>query len=199
VLLRHGETVLGRDRYLGSRVDPPLSATGEAEARAARARLRGVTPVVVVASPLRRALETAAIAVPGALPQVDARWAELDFGALSGLTWREVEARFPAVAAAWRRDGLPTAPRVESVAALRARVAAAMLDLAGGGNGDVVVVSHGGPVRTAVALARGLGDAELGQVRAPLGGIRVVRLTPGPLERLRAAAVPPAVAAAPPR
>ena len=199
MLLRHGETALGRDRYLGSRVDPPLSAAGEADARAAGVRLRGVRPVAVVASPLRRALETAAIAVPGARPLVDARWAELDFGALSGLTWAEVEARFPAVAASWRRDGVPAATGGETVAALRARVAAAMLDLAAGRDGDAVVVSHGGPVRMAIALARGLGDAELWRMRAPLGGVRVVRLTPGRLVRLRAAAVPPAIAAALPR
>ena len=176
LLLRHGETSLGGDRYLGCGQDPGLSPVGEAQARCAGDRLGRLRPAAVVASPLRRALETAAIALPGWRPEVDPRWAELDFGVLGGLTWAEAEARHPAVTAAWRRDRVPSPPGGEAPAALRDRVAAAIDDLVAAHPGeDVIVVSHGGPVRIAVAMARGLHLDQAWRVRVPLGGIRVVR------------------------
>lgn len=154
-----------------------LSPRGIAQAGAAGRRLAATDVAAVVVSPLQRAVQTAAIALPERTAAVDPRWAELDFGLLTGLTWDEVERRFPEAASAWRRDGVPSPPQGEAVADLRRRVAAAILDLAAGhGRGDVVVVTHGGPVRAAVGLARGLGIDGLWRVRAPHGGIRVVRL-----------------------
>lgn len=153
-----------------------------------------IAPAAVVVSPLRRAAQTAAVAVPAVAAVVDPRWTELDFGLLSGLTWGEVEARHPEVAAAWRRDGAPTPPRGESTERLLARVAEAVLALAAAHpDADVVVVTHGGPIRATVGLARGLRVDELWRVRVRLGGVRAVRLSPGVLARLGGAAASIAV------
>ena len=57
VLIRHAQPEMHGRIY--GRLDPALSATGRAQARALVAGLRGVKLEAVYASPLRRALETA--------------------------------------------------------------------------------------------------------------------------------------------
>ena len=65
-------------------------------------RLRGTIGIDgrIVSSPLRRALETAeAIAArTGAPIDLDARWQEADVGAVEGLTFLDIAARWPSLA-----------------------------------------------------------------------------------------------------
>jgi broad specificity phosphatase PhoE len=157
ILVRHAETAWSGTRFCG-RTDLPLSDLGKATAeRLGRELARSLSATIrIVASPRLRARQTAAAIVAAGIADgyvVDDRWAETDFGAAEGLTWGELERALPDVAARLLRgDTIVDWPGGETAAALRARVHAAWHDLIEQPE-SVVVVSHGGPLRVAIALA----------------------------------------------
>ena len=166
VLIRHAATAWSGHRYLG-RKDMPLSAEGREAARTMAEGLVATIPagVRIVASPSSRARETAeiiaaALGSPVAV-ETDPRWAEVDVGDAQGLTFEEVEARFPSLA---RQLAAGEAeidwPGGESAAALDARVAAAWDAVVTAGR-PTIVVSHAGSIRVAAALATGRPAAEI--------------------------------------
>jgi probable phosphoglycerate mutase len=105
LLARHGETAWNAEgRYQGQE-DIPLSAVGEAQARALGERLRGVRIDRAVASPLSRALRTAQLALGDArlpLLHTDAGLMEIAHGEWEGLLAHEIRARDPDRLRAWR-------------------------------------------------------------------------------------------------
>lgn len=149
-LARHGSTPwneAGRHQGWG---DPPLSERGRWEAERLRARLAGARFDRVVASDLRRARETAEIALPGAEAESDARLRELHFGAWEGLTWEECTARDGDLLARWTDDPLSCAPpEGEETRAFEARIAAALGDLPE--SGEVLWVVHAGVIHAVLA------------------------------------------------
>ena len=187
LLLRHGRTTAPRGTLVGSRVDPGLDDAGRAQAAAAARVLHGRRLAAVVCSPLRRARETAALAVPDVSPRIDARVQELDWGDLTGLTWSDIERRHPETAAKWTQVGWPIPPNGEDPRALWRRVCGALLDIHDeGSDGDVLVVCHGGVIRAALGAARGLGLSDAWRVRTPHARLRVQRATPLAVARWRA-------------
>ncbi|HEX3827064.1 MAG TPA: histidine phosphatase family protein [Sporichthyaceae bacterium] len=156
VLIRHGETEWSLTGRHTGRTDVPLTAAGEAAARALRTALAGWTPALVVVSPLMRARRTAELAglsVAG----VDARLAEWDYGLVEGRTSAEVNAER---AAAGRPDWSlwqEGAPDGESPEQVGARVDSLLAELPGAlERGDVALVAHGHVLR--VLAARWLGE-----------------------------------------
>jgi probable phosphoglycerate mutase len=187
LLLRHGRTTAAQGTLVGSRIDPGLSEPGRQQAHAAAALFRERPLAAVVCSPLLRARETAAIAVPQATSDIDGRLQELDWGEITGLTFPQVEQRFPEVAGAWLRDGWPAPPGGEHPRALWRRTATAVLDLhLTHPDGDVLVVCHGGVIRAIVGAARGLSLGDAWRIRTPHASLRLQRATPLALERWRA-------------
>ncbi len=108
-LVRHAATLhnLARPpRIQGCGEDPPLSDAGRAQASCA-ARLLARQPITAVyASPLQRALETAAIiAQPHALAATTvAALHEVDVGDWEGRSWEEIERDDPAAYARFLDD-----------------------------------------------------------------------------------------------
>jgi broad specificity phosphatase PhoE len=157
VLVRHASTAWSGRRYCG-RSDPPLSATGLAEAGTLAAHLAPfLAPGTrLISSPSRRALATAeAIAVAGDLDRIerDERWLEIDFGLAEGRTFDALEAIAPATTAALLRGATDVDwPDGETSASLAERVAAAWSELAAS-ESPAVVVTHAGPILHALALA----------------------------------------------
>jgi probable phosphoglycerate mutase len=161
-LLRHGRTEHTPERRYSGRNELPLSRTGRAEAEAAAARASELGIDVVVASPLRRARETAEI-VAGALDlplELDEDLMELDFGDLEGLTLDEALAKHPLATRRFMSDVTVAAPGGESVAQVSARVARSrqriLLRHAGK---TVLVVSHVTPIKLLLAAALQADDA----------------------------------------
>ena len=159
VLLRHGETrFTAEKRFSGSADDPGLSDRGQAQADLAAAHLaRSKLSVdVVVMSPLRRSRETAAV-VAAALSldvEEDADLREADFGAWDGLTYLEVEERFPRELAAWLGSASVAPPGGESFDAVARRVRAARDRIVARHPGrTVLVVSHVTPIKLLVRSA----------------------------------------------
>ena len=156
-LLRHGQTEHTPERRYSGRNDLPLSATGRAEAEAAAVRAKELGIDVVVASPLRRARETAEVvgAVLGLPVQYDDDLVELDFGDLEGLTADEALQRHPLAARRFAEDITVPAPGGESIAQVSDRVARARARVLRGHAGrTVLVVAHVTPIK--LLLAAGL-------------------------------------------
>lgn len=146
VFLRHGQSEwLAEGRFQG-RSDTPLSPLGRRQAALAGARLAAPDapprlpvpagePMAIVHSPLARTRETAE-AVAAAFPEArrpapllrpEAGLAEIAQGAWEGLFQREVEERYPAEIAGWRRDPVGVhAPGGESLGEVDTRVRVAL-------------------------------------------------------------------------
>lgn len=165
VLVRHARTAWSGWRYCG-RSDPPLDGPGLVAAERLGAKLASALPnaPLIVSSPMRRALQTAeAIArhTPGGHIAVDTRWAEIDFGVAEGLSFEQLERVAPAIAAALVAGQVEIDwPGGETSAAFASRIQAAWHDVAAR-RGTTVVVSHGGPLRVAIALATGRSAASV--------------------------------------
>jgi broad specificity phosphatase PhoE len=148
LLIRHGATACSvAQRYCGHH-DPPLVPRGRAQAAKLGPRLAAAGVVAVYASDRRRALQTAALALPGHAVVTDAAWREIDLGPWDGCTHEEVAARWPAELAAWSRDRFHNPiPGGESGVQLLARVRDAVDRIvAARPEGPVAVVAHAGPI-----------------------------------------------------
>jgi len=97
--LRHGLTELNRSQRTGGRLDVPLVEVGRQQAQDARAVFEGTPVDVVIASSLRRAIETAEIVTgwPRARLVIDDLAIERSFGEMEGLTQDEIREKFPMV------------------------------------------------------------------------------------------------------
>ena len=124
------------------------------------ARLDAILPqtAALVSSDLSRAVATAD-GLAGQrlrLPHVPGL-REMDFGAWELRGFAEIEAEAPEhIRAFWERPGDISAPGGESWNALVARVLQALDGLLAQGGGDLVVVSHFGPIVAAIQRADGL-------------------------------------------
>lgn len=150
-LLRHGATLLP-DRYCGSR-DIALSEAGYAAMQTAVADRRWHR---IVSSPLQRCAAFAqTLAVRHKLSCViDERWRELHFGDWEGRSAAELQEQDAAALGRFWRDPLAhPPPNSEPLPALRCRVLGAWRELleSASAEQDVLVVTHGGPIRVLLA------------------------------------------------
>jgi broad specificity phosphatase PhoE len=178
VLARHGETDWNRENRFQGHADPPLNETGRAQARDLAERLVEEPLAAVYASTLRRAYETAKIVgEPRGLrvtPVAGLR--EVDLGSWSGLTRLEVEARFPDGYRRWLEYGHGWDDG-ESYDELGERVVETLASIASAHDGvAALVVTHGGPIRSAVARASGISFGEARRALAIVENCGVVRL-----------------------
>ncbi|MDU8997780.1 bifunctional RNase H/acid phosphatase [Streptomyces mirabilis] len=162
VLLRHGETLLTpQKRFSGSGgTDPSLSDVGreQAERVAAALAARG-TVQAIVASPLTRTRQTAAAVAArlGLDVAIEDGLRETDFGAWEGLTFAEVQERYPEDLKTWLASpkAEPTGGG-ESFAATARRIATTRDKLIASYAGrTVLLVSHVTPIKSLVRLAIG--------------------------------------------
>jgi alpha-ribazole phosphatase len=152
-LVRHTRVAAETAGFCYGRSDVPLASSFEDEARALRALLPDA-PAVVWSSPARRCAVLAERLAGAAEVRVDARLAELNFGAWEGRRWESFRG---AESEAWALDpwGLRP-PGGESGLEFWARVAEAREQvLRESGEGLAVIVTHAGVIRTWLALAAG--------------------------------------------
>ncbi|RLV08699.1 histidine phosphatase family protein [Streptomyces griseocarneus] len=163
VLWRHGQTAWNLERRFQGSTDIELTGTGVAQARRAARLLAALRPDAIVASDLRRARTTAAelAAVTGLQVSHDAALRETYAGVWQGLTHDEIIGRYGEQYAAWKR-GEPVrrgGGELETEVADRAApVVLARADKLPDG-GTLVVVSHGGTIRTTIGRLLGLAPA----------------------------------------
>ena len=121
-LVRHGETAWSLSGQHTGRSDIPLTANGEAAARALAPRLAGLSVSAVWSSPSQRAHNTCRLAGFGEGAAIKPDLAEWDYGAYEGITTREILARRPG----WRlfRDGCPDGESAADIGARADRIVA---------------------------------------------------------------------------
>jgi probable phosphoglycerate mutase len=156
LLLRHGQTSMSVQKRYAGRSDVPLTDLGVQQAVAAAKRLASADLDAIVASPLRRAVQTAEeVAVATGAPVVtDAGFRETDFGAWEGLTFSEVRERWPAELTSWLADPAVAPPGGESFAEVSERVTDALHRvLSARERQTVLIVSHVTPIKTLVTAA----------------------------------------------
>jgi broad specificity phosphatase PhoE len=135
-LARHGETSLNAAGLLRGRLDPPLTKNGNAQAQALADDLKGTQLGLIVASPLRRAIETAGVVAQkvGLTVEIDERFNDRDYGTSAGKSLVEVEERW---------GSIDNAPGVESPSDLLSRALCAFHDFAHRlGDHSGLIVSH---------------------------------------------------------
>ncbi len=98
-LIRHGETEWNRAGRLQGASDSPLTGVGVKQCIACGQRLKDSRFDLAISSPLPRAVRTAELVLEqmSAPPplQHDPRLAERSFGDWEGLSWSEIEQKFP--------------------------------------------------------------------------------------------------------
>jgi broad specificity phosphatase PhoE len=183
LLCRHAEPeAAARGRVCG-RLDVGLSPSGERQSDVLAAALASEHPSALYASPIRRAAETARRmgAALGLEPRLDPRLRELDFGQADGLTYEEVEQRWPDLYENWMRT--PTEvrfPAGESFADLKRRAVAAAADIVAAHEGEtVVIVAHAGVIRAVLVDWLSMRDEALFRIEQRYASVNVVEVTDG--------------------
>ena len=178
LLVRHGETDWNRDRRFQGHAYPPLNDTGREQANALAQELAAEGIELVYTSDLSRARETAEIvgAHLGASVLALRELREIDVGEWQGLTWPEIERRYPKAARAWHERGYGWESG-ETYDELGERVVAALRRIAAEHPEQrVLVVGHGGTIRATRAFIEGVSVAESRSRRRPIGNCEVFRV-----------------------
>jgi len=159
LLVRHPETVAGRQKRYQGFTDTPLTRRGQAQARLVCETLSRVQLRAVYSSDLPRALDLAKqIGYAHHLSvKIDKRLREASFGRFEGLTYAQVMASEPEEANSWYTSPYEHRPPAgESARDVFRRMKAAMISICARHERQdtVAVVSHGGPIRLWLACAR---------------------------------------------
>ncbi len=189
-LARHGQTDWNLEHRWQGWADPPLNATGRAQAVEVADLLAAHRIELVVSSDLRRASETAELAAAqlGLPVALDPRLREVDVGEWSGLTSAEVQERYPD-GYERRRAGSTGWVEGEDLGAMAERVVAAILELGGRHPGRrALVVTHGGPIRAVLSACGidprtrpGARNGEVEEIAVRDGRMRWIHSTRGGL------------------
>ncbi|MGW1889072.1 histidine phosphatase family protein [Streptomyces sp. NPDC002004] len=160
MLWRHGQTAWNLERRFQGSTDIELTQTGVTQARRAARLLASLKPDAIVASDLKRAAATARelASVTGLGVTHDEALRETYAGVWQGLTHDEIIERYGDQYAAWkrgepvRRGGGELETEVADRAAPVVRRHLEKLP----DEGTLVVVSHGGTIRTTIGRMLGL-------------------------------------------
>ncbi|MER5964020.1 histidine phosphatase family protein [Streptomyces sp. NPDC002057] len=160
VLWRHGQTSWNLERRFQGSTDIELTEAGVAQARRAARLLAALKPDAIVASDLKRAAATAAelAVLTGHTVAHDSALRETYAGEWQGLTHDEIVARYGEQYAAWKRGEPVRRGGGELETEVADRAAPVVLEHADKlpENGTLVVVSHGGTIRTTIGRLLGL-------------------------------------------
>lgn len=157
--VRHGESCYNAEGRIQGQSDVPLSQLGHRQSRAVAAALAGLPVEAIYSSPLRRAMQTARpiAEVLKLAIRTDPRLMEVHAGEFQDRLRVDLEEQYPEAMARWR-GGHPDFPLPggETRRHLMKRGLEAFQQIAGGGQEQVVVVSHGGLLAAALKALLGI-------------------------------------------
>ena len=187
VMLRHGQTEFNAGSRMQGQLDTELSDLGRAQAVAAAEVLAKRQPLLIVASDLRRAHDTALTLGQhsGQQVRIDTRLRETHLGDWQGKTHSEVDAMSPGARIAWRDDARWAPHGGESRIDVADRSMPVVAELVAGepewgadeSDRPVVLVAHGGLIAALTAalldlpvdswpVLGGMGNASWAQLSA---------------------------------
>lgn len=184
-LIRHGETE-GADvrRYKGS-IDVPLSEAGAEQIKQVAGYISGHTGGLeaVYSSDLSRAVKSAEIiAAPHGLePVIIPGIRERNFGIWEGMSFDEIQEKYPEEFEAWAGNPLKYSPMGgESTLGVRERVLGALEGIlqnhppGSSGRSSVAVVSHGGVNRIILCHLAGIPMENLFRIEQDYGALNII-------------------------
>ena len=146
--IRHGETAWNVDTRIQGQLDVPLNDIGRWQAHRLALAVSDEGIDAVYASDLLRAMQTAQAVAAGTGREIvtDPGLRERGFGVFEGLTYAEIQQRFPEMSERWRkRDPTFGAPGGETLRDFFDRSVATVTRLALAHPGQTIaVVAHGG-------------------------------------------------------
>jgi adenosylcobinamide kinase / adenosylcobinamide-phosphate guanylyltransferase len=180
ILVRHARVDAAHaGRLLGS-TDVALDPTGRIQAADLAARLKRWRPQVCYRSPMLRCQQTAEIAAPELPTHIDPDLREIDFGQWEDHTFAEAAAADPLLVDRWAAFDLDFAfPGGERVGDFLQRVHAAADRLMQLDADTVLVLAHGGVVRTMLCYLLGIEPRKYVAFRVPYTALAVVDLVEG--------------------
>ncbi len=178
-LIRHGE-VVNHGVYNGH-MDVDITPLGIKQMDSLRDRLREKKMAAVYCSDLRRTRVGAEIIgrPHSLLPQSFTELREMNFGRWQGLTYKEVQEKYPADIPQWLQD-LENfrIPEGESLRDVRERVIPKLKELIAKHQGeDFILVCHGAVNRLIIADALGLPLANLLRLEQDYGCLNIIEYT----------------------
>jgi probable phosphoglycerate mutase len=180
-LLRHGATSWTREHRLQGRADISLDDGGRDEVRRWR-----LPPEAAefrwLASPLRRATETAALL--GVDARMEPRLVEMSWGEWEGRRVADLGAEDSVAFAAWEARGLDLEPPGgESPRAVQQRLMPLLQEIAAADR-PVAAVTHKGVIRAVLALATGWDMTEKEPAKLAWNALHLFRLAPDGMPRI---------------
>lgn len=167
LLARHGETDWNRSQRLQGHTDIPLNDVGRRQAHNLADRLAGTAVAAFEASDLARAAETARIVgdALGVEPTLQPAWREIHLGDLEGEGSLEtVRAQGELISAAARQEE-PLGRGGESFSEFHGRIVAGYERLCRDhADETILLVSHGGTLKTLIAHLIGLDPTQIGRL-----------------------------------
>jgi alpha-ribazole phosphatase len=184
-LVRHGQTDWNMQQRFCGRSDIPLSAQGRVQATWLAEQLQNETIAAFYTSDLVRARETAEIIARQRIPAVPVRasaaWRELDFGDWEGLTYAQITEQFKDRLSFFTDPEHSSPPNGESQAHLQQRVKDALAAIVHSDvspAGDMVLVSHGGPLRILLCSILGMPVQHQWRLRLDHGSLSAIDFLP---------------------
>ncbi len=160
LIARHGQTRHNLDRRYQGITDAPLNETGRAQAAQLAERLADEKIDMIYSSPLMRSTQTAELLAEmnGLDIKKDERLCEISFGEWEGMSYDEIKAQSPDLLEKWISDPAHVPPpNGETLIQLATRVKEAVDELRSQHTDKtVLVVTHGGVIRTMLCLSLGL-------------------------------------------
>jgi probable phosphoglycerate mutase len=182
-MVRHGETAWNAEGRVQGQTDVPLSAVGEAQARAVRDALAGERFIALYASDLARVRQTAAPAAAqlGLRVRLEPRLRERHYGKFETLTYAEARARLPQDYARFRAKELDyDFGSGESLRAFHARAIECVAEIAARHAGAAVLVfTHGGVLEMVHRHALGSGLSAPRDFEIPNAALNWIEIGPG--------------------
>lgn len=162
-LVRHGQSEGNVAKTFHGHTDYPLTELGREQARQAGEKLKDTAFVRCVASDLSRAWDTAlsCVAGRGMIPERCPGLREQFVGEMEGLSWDEMDRRYPGVREAYISDWFHTTPPGgESPEEMARRVGDCVDEIVGRGE-DTLLVAHNGSLSLVLAHLGIAGEKEL--------------------------------------
>jgi broad specificity phosphatase PhoE len=176
VLVRHAAS-RGAGKFVGQQ-DEPLSATGRRQLKDLAGKLSRFRFHAIFASDLQRAIATARSAARRQKLAIQIRpgLREMHFGRWQGLSWKQIRGREPRAADRWLKHfASQSIPGAERFPRFKRRVKAELRAIAEANRGRcVLVVTHAGVIRVALADALGMKDQNIFRLALDPCGLNVL-------------------------